>query len=381
MRRLWQCLACFVVLAIALAYATGGSSLGAAATGAPFKIGVILGVTGATGNLGQHELDGARLAAAAINATGGVDGHPLEIVFEDDAGVPDNAVNAFNHITGDPSVLAIFGSTLGTNTDAILPLAQRIGISVLAPNSTYDITHHGNPWVFRIAVPANIEVEALSALLKERKLTRIAILNSTDAYGSQGADLIAKEKGLTIVAHESFPLTASDVTVQLTKIRGANPQALILWGSAPLVGVALRNAAQLGMTMPAFSGLAADNPGNIKAAAGADTLSHWLVEGVLDAAHPLPRQQQGFAAIKGRYGYDPDVFAAVGWDVMFVLARAVAKAGPQPTRQGVQAAMTTISNFQGLAGVYTWTNAYRDGTGISSLIWLEVQGSTFARAL
>ncbi len=380
MRRLRQCLACLIVLVTAFACGTGGPSLGAAPTVAPFKVGVILGVTGATGNLGQHELDGARLAVVAINGTGGVGGHPLEIVFEDDAGVPDNAVNAFNHITTDPAVLAIFGSTLGTNTDAILPLAQRVGILVLAPNSTYDITHHGNPWVFRIAVPANVEVEALTALLKEQRLTRIAILNSTDAYGSQGADLIAKQSGFTVVAHESFPLTASDVTVQLTKIRAANPQALVLWGSAPLVGVALRNAAQLGMTIPTFSGLAADNPGNIKAAASATTLAHWLVEGVLDAANPLPRQRQGFAAIKGKYGYDPDIFAAVGWDAMFVLARALGKAGAQPTRQSLQAAMTTISNFPGLAGVYTWTNTYRDGTGISSLIWLKVQDGAFVRA-
>lgn len=373
-------LACALVLVAGFLCATGGRSLGAASSGAPFKVGVILGVTGATGNLGQHELDGARLAAAAINGTGGVSGHPLELVFEDDAGVPDNAVNAFNHITSDPAVLAIFGSTLGTNTDAILPLAQRVGISVLAPNSTYDITHHGNPWVFRIAVPANVEVDALTALLKERGLTRIAVLNSTDAYGSQGAALIARQAGLTIVAHESFPLTASDVTVQLTKIRTANAQALVLWGSAPLVGVALRNAAQLGMTMPIFSGLAADNPGNIKAAANAATLAQWLVEGVLDPAHPLPRQREGLAAIRGRYGYDPDVFAAIGWDAMFVLARALGKAGTVPTRESVRTAMTTISNFPGLAGVYTWTSTYRDGTGISSLIWLAVRDGVFVRA-
>lgn len=369
------------LLALVVVAACGGGSSGGSGSKSTYKIGVILGVTGPTGNLGQHELDGAKLAVDRINKAGGVNGHRLQLVTEDDAGVADNAVNAFNRITSDDSILAIFGSTLGTNTLAMLPLVQKVGIPILAPNSTYGVTHQNNQWIFRVAVPANVEVDAAVSLLKKRGLKKIAVLDSTDAYGSQAADLFKQASGVTVVATESFALTATDLTTQLTKIRAASPDAIVVFTGAPLAGIALKNAGQLGITQPIFSGVASNNPGNISAAANSPALGNWLTEGVLDPANPLPRQKDGFSAIKAAYGYDPDTFACVGWDALYALSTALTKLADNPTRAQVRDAMANVKDFQGVGGVYTWTKDNRDGTTVDSVIWMKAQNGAFVRAV
>jgi branched-chain amino acid transport system substrate-binding protein len=372
--------ALLLVLGFVLAGCGGASSSGAPTAKSPFKLAAILTLTGASAIFGQYERDGAQAAAAAINKAGGINGHPVELVVEDDAQNPNNAVLAFSRFATDDSVLALFGDTFGSATLAIAPLAQKAGIPILAPNATYSITHVGNPYIFRVAVAENVEVDALAQLVKKRGYKRIGLLYSTDAYGQQGHDLITTSPLINVVDSESFALAATDLTAQLTRVKSANPDALVLWDSGPAVGIGIKDATQLGMDLPIFSGLSANSPGNIAAANGVAELNKWLLLGLLDPKNLLPRQKVGFEAIKSSSGYDPTLNSAIGWDAVYLFAQALMKGADNPTRQDVSNGLEKVTNYQGMGGVYTYTKNGHDGANPDSMIWLKAEGDTFTTA-
>ncbi len=344
----------------------------------PIKIGVILTLSGPPGRAGNRQKDGAQLAVDAINAAGGIKGRPLQLVIQDDAGDPNAAVTAFNTLAVQDDIVAVYGTTIGSSTMAFAPLAKRAGIPVAVPNATYQITRLGNEFLFRVAVPGDVEVNAAVELAKKKGWKRIAMLHSNDAYGKQGADLLAEIKGLDIVATESYATTSTDYTPQLTKIRAARPDVIFIWGGVPFTGTAVKNAGQLGIAVPLISPTAAGAPANVAAAAGSSALANWQILGVLDAASPLPRQKAGVEATRAKFNSDPDVFIASGWDAIQVLAAGL-KGATAISRPAVKAALEGVKNLDGMSGVYSYSATERDGTGADSLIWLKVVDNKLVR--
>lgn len=351
----------------------------AQATGTPIRIGVILTLGGAPGRAGTHEREGIELALKKINGAGGIGGRPVQITVQDDAADPNAAVAAFNALAAQDDIPAIIGATIGSSTLAFAPLAKRAEMPILAPNSTYQITHIGNDYLFRVGIPANVEVEAAAALLKERGFKRIGLLSVSDAYGKQGAELLQADKALNVVAAEQISYTTPDHSPQLTKIRTANPDVLVLWGAGPQPGITLKNASQIGLDLPVVAPSAASNDAMITAAAGAPLLSRLMVQGVLDAANPEPRQREGIDAYRQVFNADPDYFVATGWDAMMILGRALQAVGPKIDRASAKAGLETVKDYQGFGGVYNYSKTQRDGTDVRSIIWLSVANNRFVR--
>jgi branched-chain amino acid transport system substrate-binding protein len=365
------------LLAVALLGVVAGAP--SEAQQADIKIGVILTLSGPPGRAGNRQKDGAELAVERINAAGGIKGRKLRLVIQDDAGDPNAAVTAFNTLAADDEIVAVYGTTIGSSTMAFAPLAKRAGMPVVFPNATYEITRLGNEFLFRVAVPGDVEVRAAVDLAKKSGWSRIAILHSNDAYGKQGADLLAKMAAADVVASESFATSSTDYTPQLTKIRAARPDVIFVWGGVPFTGTAAKNAGQLGITAPLISPTAAGAPANIAAAAGSSALAHWRILGVLDPANPLPRQKTGIEAAREKFKNEPDVFVASGWDAMQVLAAAL-RSAPAINRAAIKSALENVRGVEGMGGVYSYSATEREGTGADSLIWLRVVDGKLVRS-
>lgn len=362
-----------------LAETLAGKAARAQASGTPIRIGVILTLGGAPGRAGTREREGIELALKTINGAGGIGGRPVQITVQDDAADPNAAVAAFNALAAQDDIPAIIGATIGSSTLAFAPLAKRAEMPILAPNSTYQITHIGNDFLFRVGIPADVEVAAAAALLKERGFKRIGLLSVSDAYGKQGAELLQADKSLNIVAAEQISYTTPDHTPQLTKIRAANPDVLVLWGAGPQPGITLKNASQIGLDLPVVAPSAASNDAMIAAASGAPLLSRLMVQGVVDAANPEPRQREGIDAYRQQFNADPDYFVAVGWDAMTILGRALKAAGPKIDRASVKAGLEAVRDYEGFGGIYNYGRTQRDGTDLRSIVWLSVVNGRFVR--
>lgn len=357
---------------------SGGS--GGGDSSEPWKIGVILALSGASAQPGQHERDGAESAAKAINAAGGIHGRKIELVVRDDEANPNAAVSAFNGLARDESIVGIFGSTFGSATLAFKPLLEREQIPVIAPNSTYEVTNPQSEWLFRDIIAADVEVDAAVGALKDAGVQSVAILHTTDAYGAQGAKLFQESSGLKVTGTEEMEPDATDVTTQLTKLRSSKPDALVIWGTTPNSGIAIKNAGQIGWDVPIASGDAGPTPGNLEAAAGSSALKSWLNVGLVDPANPLPRQEEGIKNMTtDNPDYPPDVYEVVGYDGIMLLAEALEAAGPGADRAALRDAIEAIQGYEGVAGIYSYGPDNHNGAGTDSVVWLEVKGDTYAR--
>jgi branched-chain amino acid transport system substrate-binding protein len=113
------------------------------------KIGMVASLTGPLAESGLYETQGAKLAAEEVNKTGGVLGRPIELIIEDDQTTKPGSVLAFSKLAGDKEVSAFIGPVHSTQVHAMAPDIQRVGKPVMIGGPDPQLTHMGNPWLFR----------------------------------------------------------------------------------------------------------------------------------------------------------------------------------------------------------------------------------------
>ncbi|KAB2919400.1 MAG: ABC transporter substrate-binding protein [Hyphomicrobiaceae bacterium] len=251
-----------VALAAAAAILAGAAALmpASAADKKPFKIGLLLSLSGPAAPFGIPERDAVKALTDKLNAEGGVNGRKVELVVYDDATNPTEAARGMRQLTQQGGVVAVIGSTIGSGTLAAAPIAAKASIPVLAPNGTDAVIARDKdyfPWVFR-TLPAD---GVIGRNLVERALAggarKVGLFYQEDAYGKGMHDMLAtmaKEKGFSVVAAVSAPLSATDLAPQATRLRNAEPDVVLLQASAPALGAAfVRAATQVGLKAPIWA--------------------------------------------------------------------------------------------------------------------------------
>jgi len=228
---------------------------------------------------------------------------------------------------------------------------------------------------------------ALTYVSDELQLTKIAVLHDENAFGSSGAAEIeetAGDYGLEIVATESYKTNDTDLTAQLTKIKGANPEVIIVWGTNPGPALAAKNMQQLGMDIPYVGSHGIANMTFIDLAEGA-------AEGVVFPAGRLlvpssitdPTQKEvteGFAsAYETEFGAPPNTFAGYAFEAVSLLVNALETAGGTDAA-GIQAAMNATQNFPGPDGFYNYSETDHDGLKAEDMIMVRIQDGAWVLA-
>jgi branched-chain amino acid transport system substrate-binding protein len=207
------------------------------------------------------------------------------------------------------------------------------------------------------------DVEIISSLIKFwrlRGITNIAMLSDNTGFGTSARDELKKqapEKGIKVVAWEEFDLDAKDLTAQLTRVRAANPEAILCWTVSPACVVFLKNAKQLGIRSTLMFGWGSVDERYMKLAGRA-------AEGVILVMHrflvakQLPDDDPVKAVIlkyqkehKERFGVYPNIYGAEAYDGMLLAFEAFRKAksfeGPR-----LREALESIRDLKGVGGVY-----------------------------
>src|SRR6201987_5343355 len=173
---------CKIVLAGVLAMLTCS---GRAAE--PLKIGMVDTLPGPAAEPGRDETQCAKLAAEEVNKAGGVLGRPIELVIEDSQSTNPGSVLAFSKLAGDKDIPAFIGPTFSTQIQALAPDIQRLGKPVMIGGTDPQLTHMGNPWLFRFrpndTYSARVIADYGAKTLDKKKW---AIVHSTDAFGTSG---------------------------------------------------------------------------------------------------------------------------------------------------------------------------------------------------
>ncbi len=369
--------------------ATPTTAAAAAPTGDPIVIGAIVSATGPGAALGEQERNTLKMQQDLINAAGGVLGRPLEIVIEDDKSDPKEAVTAANKLLQQDKAVALIASTISSSTLAVKEIAAQKGVPQMAMAAANDITDKPPfEWIWRTPQKDALAVErALGYIANTLKLKKIAVLHDENAFGSSGNAEIAKQApsfGLEVVATESYKTNDTDMTAQLTKIKGSDPEVLIVWGTNPGPALVAKNMKQLGMTIPYVGSHGIANQTFIKLAGDA-------AEGVVFPAGRLlvpssitdPSQKavtdKFISDYQAAYGSPPNPFAGYAFEAITILADAIKRAGSTDAA-AIQAALDSTTGFPGPDGLYNYSKTNHDGLVASDMIMVKIQGGTWVLA-
>src|SRR5215470_5403696 len=213
---------------------------------APIKIGVIQPLSGPVAASGNYIRMGAEIARDWINAKGGVGGRKIELVIEDNKSDPKEAASAAEKLIVRDKVPAIMGAWGSSMTLAAMPKLEEYGVPmVVETSSAASITKRGNPWIFRISPPSEMEALGLERYVDKLGVKNVDFLavNTDWGRGSITAfgDML-KKKGASVGATEFMDQAATDMNAQITKIKATGGDTLFLTTAVEQITLVMKQA-------------------------------------------------------------------------------------------------------------------------------------------
>ena len=154
----------------------------------PIRIGAIFSVTGPASFLGEPERNTAKMLEEDLNAAGGLLGRKVEVIVYDDESDTTKAVTAVDRLIKRDRVVAVIGPSTSGSTLAIVPKIEEAKIPLISCAAARKIVEPVRRWVFKVAASDILAVKKIFTDLKQRDLTKIAILTASDAYGAGGRE-------------------------------------------------------------------------------------------------------------------------------------------------------------------------------------------------
>jgi len=350
----------------------------------PYKVGAVLAITGGASFLGEPERNTLRMIEEIINARGGINGHLLELIIEDTAGDETKAVNAVKKLIHNDNVLAIIGPSRSGTTMAVIPVVEKEEVLLISCAAAEAIVVPVKKWVFKTPQKDSDAVRKIYEYMNSKLISRIAIITGTTGFGDQGRGQLkqlASEYHIDIVADETYGPTDTDMTVQLTKIKGTEAQAVVNWSIVPAQAIVPKNMRQLGMTIPLFQ---SHGFGNIEYVKTAGEAAEGIIfpAGRLLAANTVPvdnPQKEVLMRYKGAYEsmFEEDVstFGGHAWDALWLIVNAIEEAGPRPEAMRIN--IENTKEFVGTGGVFNFSPQDHCGLTIKGFELLTVKGGEF----
>jgi len=353
---------------------------GMAMAAEPLRVGALFSVTGPASFLGEPEKNTLEMLVKEINAKGGVKGSPIELVIYDTQGDATKAVQWANKLVKDDKVVAIIGPSTTGETMAVKPVTEKEQIPLVSCAAGIKITEPVNAWTFK--TPANDQVAGEKILNYAAKLgqKKLALLTVSDSFGASGREqlkALAAQKGFTIVADETFGPKDTDMTAQLTKIRGAGADAIICWGTNPGPAVVTRNVKQLGITTPLYMSHGVASKKFIELATPEAAEGVMLPAGKLaifdklKSSDPQAKVLADYdAAYRKAYGVEASTFGGYAYDAFQLIVEAVKKNGTTPAQ--IRSGIEQTSKLVGVSGVFSMSATDHNGLDLSAFEMVRI---------
>jgi len=358
-----------------------GSGPAAAQGKPPYVIGAVLSLSGPVAANGVPTRDGIQLAVEQLNAAGGIDGHPVQVIFEDDQSKPDQAVILANKLISQDKVPLLLGASFGSTSNAIAAVVEKMKIPQIAATAWTKADLRVLPWTFYFLADFETVVDQmLGYTTRDLGAKRIGLLRLSREYGQLASDSLAKLKGkygVEVVREERGNDPDTDFTPQLTNIRAAKPEALFSWFANPAGAISVKNARQLGLTVPILGPVSMATRPMITA--GGAAAEGTILQSFIASDDPLPRQKAFVEAFNRKYGRLPEAFEGVGFDMAQVAFGALKRVGgehPDPARLREEVERTRLD---GVALVLRFSPTVHEPDQ-ESILFTKVQKGRFVRA-
>ncbi len=357
-------------------------------TGEPIKVGAIFSVTGPAAPLGEPEKNTVEMLVEQINAEGGVLGRPLEVIVKDDESEPQPAVIAMKDLIENEEVVAIIGPSRTPTTLAIKDECQKAEVPLISCAAAKEITDPVASYVFSTPQTNALAAQKCFEYIEKEKIESIAVLSVSNSFGEDGlANLkaFAEEKNVKIVAAATFGGEDTDMSAQLTSIKGKNPGAILIWGTNPGPAIATKNAKTLGIKVPIiqshgvanaqFIELAGDAANGVQLPAG-----RLIVYDQIPEDDPQKEVLDSFAAdYEAKYGGPPNTFAGHAYDALHIVCNALEAAG-EADRAALRDAIEKTTGFVGTAGIFNYTAEDHNGLTVDAFVWVKIEDGKWVLA-
>lgn len=370
-------------LAAATAAGLALSAFAPAQAADPIKIGTFLAVTGPASFLGDPELKTLQMYVEKINAEGGVNGRPLELVHYDSGADPQKAVTFVKRLIGQDRVDAIIGGSASGETLAVMPLVEQAGIPFISFAGSKKIVDPVQKWTFKTPHTDTMACEKIFVDMKKRGVTQIAMISGTDGFGqSMQAECQAKapEYGIQLLADETYGPKDTDMTAQLTKIKNTpDVQAVLNPGFGQGPAIVTKNFKQLGIEVPLYQShgvaskkfieLAGDAAEGVRLPAAALLVAEQLADN--DPQKPVVTAYK--KAYEEKHGEGSvSTFGGHAYDGLMLLVDAMKRAG-STDKAAVRDALEQTKGYMGTAGEVNFSENDHLGLTLDAFRMLEIK--------
>jgi branched-chain amino acid transport system substrate-binding protein len=370
--------------AMALALAHGGEAA------EPIKIGHVAALSGASAQSGEAITRGLQLAIDEINGNGGLlGGSMLELVQRDDESSPPKGLIAARELIFNEGVAAIFGGIDSPVALAIVPLVNQeqvpfIGVWAAAT----PITQNGaDPnYVFRVSAVDALVDEKLLTYAKEQfgaAKPGLMLINNpwgeSNEKGLEAAD--EKNPDVEIAGIEKFENQDVDMVPQLTRLKEAGADVIILVVNTPPGAQMMKSRERMGWDVPVVSHWGISG-GRFPELAGPTAGEAHFIQTYSFFGEQGPVGQKVIEGLKAKYSDikgPEDIFSPVGtanaYDAMHLLALAIEQAG-STDGDAIRQALENLGTYEGLIKTYAppFTEDSHDALGPDDYVMVHYEG-------
>ena len=237
------------------------------------KVGLIQPLSGPVAASGNYVRMGAEIGRDWINGRGGVLGRQVQLLIEDNKSDPKEAATAAEKLIVRDKVPVIVGAWGSSMTLAAMPKLEEYGVPmVVETSSAATVTKRGNPWVFRISPPSEMEAVGLEKYLKDLGIKQADFLAVNTDWGRgsiQAFGDMLKKKGVEVGAAEMMEQSATDMNAQITKIKSTGGDTLFLTTAVEQITLVLKQAQEQRLTRKVITTGGSSSPTQLIKQAGA----------------------------------------------------------------------------------------------------------------
>ncbi|WP_371363540.1 Leucine-specific-binding protein [Sporomusa rhizae] len=343
------------------------------------KIGILNEMTGGNATMGTSSANGAKMAIKEANAKGGVLGKQIKAVIADNKSEPSEAANAMTKLATQDKVVAITGMFASSNAIAASSVAESTKVPFLAvgatnPKVTVDEkTGKVKDYTFRVCFidPFQGTVGA-NFVLNTLNLKKAAMLVDSSSDYSKGLAAFFKDAftkgGGAVLAEEAYLQKDQDFKTILTKVKALNVEVLYVPGYYEEVGKIVKQARELGITVPIVGGDGWDSPKLVEIGTAA-ALNNTYFTNHYSVDDTSATSREFVEAYKKEYGQAPDAMSVLGYDAANVLIDAIKRANSlDPTK--IREALAATKDFTTITGSTT-LNATHDAVKNAVIIEMK----------
>ena len=381
-------------ISLAISVFIAGAFFPAWAQKKPYKVGVSLETTGPMASFNIILRNGMVLEQERINAQGGIDGHPLELIFEDYGNDLNKMANINQKFARNKEIKAVLGNLWSVGSTINIPIFEREKVPVLTMWAPSAVERRLKPkWVFNIPQGDVILAEKVIDLAKARGYKKLFCFCDTDPIWSvamvkEVMKPIGQKQGIEVFPSEqTFQSADTDMTPQILKFKDQlkNYDALWLATNGGTGSIVMRNLLGQGIRMPVLGthgwGFGFTLEVGKEAVEGVEFVSgKAVVTYQLDDSDPQKPVIVDFDKhMKARWNMPAEQLSSHSYDAIWILYHAFKRAGEDPTRDQLRDAIEKTKNFIGCTGVYNYSPADHQGLTKKSFAFIKIVNNQFTR--